>query len=48
MSIIASGGVSTPEDVERVRDLGCEGAIIGKALYEGRITLGQALRIARG
>ena len=48
MSIIDSGGVSTPEDVERVRDLGCEGAIIGKALYEGRITLGQALRIARG
>ena len=48
MSIIASGGVSAPEDVERVRDLGCEGAIIGKALYEGRITLGQALRIARG
>lgn len=47
MSIIASGGVSSPEDVERVRALGCEGAIIGKALYEGRITLGQALRIAR-
>lgn len=46
MSIIASGGVSTPTDIECVRDMGCEGAIIGKALYEGRITLGQALRIA--
>lgn len=47
MSIIASGGVSSPEDVTGVKALGCEGAIIGKALYEGRITLGQALRIAQ-
>lgn len=46
MRIIASGGVSSPEDVEKVKQLGCEGAIIGKALYEGRLTLGQALRIA--
>lgn len=46
MRIIASGGVSSPEDVEQVKRLGCEGAIIGKALYEGRLTLGQALRIA--
>ncbi len=46
MRIIASGGVSSPEDVEQVKQLGCEGAIIGKALYEGRLTLGQALRIA--
>ena len=48
MCIIASGGVSSESDIQRVRDAGCEGAIIGKAIYEGRLTLGQALRAARG
>ena len=38
----------TSGNVQRVRDAGCEGAIIGKAIYEGRLTLGQALRAARG
>ena len=37
--LIASGGVSTLDDLWALKDLGCEGAIIGKALYEGRITL---------
>ena len=46
MDIIASGGVSTEEDILRVRDAGCEGAIIGKAIYEGRLTLTQAMRTA--
>ena len=48
MCIIASGGVSSESDIQHVRDAGCEGAIIGKAIYEGRLTLGQALRAARG
>ncbi|MEJ2584909.1 MAG: HisA/HisF-related TIM barrel protein, partial [Robiginitalea sp.] len=37
--LIASGGVSTVEDLRQLKRIGCEGAIIGKALYEGRIQL---------
>lgn len=37
--IIASGGVTTEEDVFRLRDLGVAGCIVGRALYEGRIDL---------
>ncbi len=36
---IASGGVSSLKDLEELRKLGCQGAIIGKAIYEGRISL---------
>lgn len=36
---IASGGVSSLDDLKRLRDLGCSGAIVGKAIYENRITL---------
>jgi phosphoribosylformimino-5-aminoimidazole carboxamide ribotide isomerase len=39
LSLIASGGISSLEDVEAVRAAGCEGAIIGKAFYEGKIKL---------
>jgi phosphoribosylformimino-5-aminoimidazole carboxamide ribotide isomerase len=45
-SIIASGGVSTLDDLRAVRRIGCAGAIIGRALYEGRIGLRQALGTA--
>ncbi len=44
--VIASGGVSELPDLERLKQkahLGVEGAIVGKALYEGRFTLKQAL-----
>lgn len=37
--VIASGGVSCIQDVYKLKDLGCSGVIIGKALYEGKITL---------
>ena len=43
--IIASGGISTIADLRAVRGLGCGGAIVGRALYEGRIDLGDALRL---
>ncbi|MCB9198768.1 MAG: 1-(5-phosphoribosyl)-5-[(5-phosphoribosylamino)methylideneamino]imidazole-4-carboxamide isomerase [Flavobacteriales bacterium] len=36
-SLIASGGVTTMEDLRFLKEIGCEGAIIGKAIYEGRI-----------
>ena len=39
ISLIASGGVSSIEDLKTLQAIGCEGAIIGKALYEGRIKL---------
>jgi len=39
ISLIASGGISSMRDIEDVRQTGCEGVIIGKAIYEGRITL---------
>ncbi len=39
--LVASGGVSSMEDLARLAEAGCDGAIIGKAIYEGRITLDQ-------
>ena len=48
MDIIASGGVSSLEDVRALRDLGVAGAIIGKAYYTGAIDLAEAIRIAEG
>ena len=46
MDIIASGGVSTLEDVRALRDLGAAGAIIGKAYYTGAIDLAEAIKLA--
>lgn len=39
VQIIASGGISSMTDIIRVKETGCEGVIIGKALYEGKIQL---------
>jgi len=47
LKVIASGGISTLQDLSRIKQLepyGVEGAIIGKALYEGRFSLREALR----
>lgn len=41
IELIASGGVANIDDVHSLKALGCEGAIIGKAIYEGRITMKQ-------
>lgn len=41
VKLIASGGVSTISDLRQLKEIGCHGAIVGKALYEGRITLKQ-------
>lgn len=41
ISLIASGGVTTINDVMQMLQIGCEGVIIGKAIYEGNITLNQ-------
>ena len=37
--LVASGGVSSYQDLDDLIELGCDGAIIGKAIYEGRIDL---------
>ena len=39
LKLIASGGVSNFEEIPRLASIGCEGAIIGKAIYENRISL---------
>ncbi|KAB1159931.1 1-(5-phosphoribosyl)-5-[(5-phosphoribosylamino)methylideneamino]imidazole-4-carboxamide isomerase [Tenacibaculum aiptasiae] len=39
VNLIASGGVATIEDLVRLKEIGCEGAILGKAIYEGKISL---------
>jgi phosphoribosylformimino-5-aminoimidazole carboxamide ribotide isomerase len=39
INLIASGGVSNIDDVKQLKEIGCKGAIIGKAIYENLITL---------
>ncbi|WP_029293256.1 1-(5-phosphoribosyl)-5-[(5-phosphoribosylamino)methylideneamino]imidazole-4-carboxamide isomerase [Chryseobacterium hispalense] len=41
VQLIASGGISCIEDVEQMKKIGCSGTIIGKAIYEGRVSLQQ-------
>ena len=47
MQIIASGGVSSLEDVKQLSSLGIHGAIIGKAYYTGAIDLKDAIEVAK-
>ena len=47
MDIIASGGVSSIDDVKRLAGLGIYGAIIGKAYYIGAIDLKEAIEVAK-
>jgi phosphoribosylformimino-5-aminoimidazole carboxamide ribotide isomerase len=39
VKLIASGGVASMQDLIDLKAIGCEGAIVGKAIYEGKITL---------
>ena len=47
LNITASGGVSTLDDVRRLREQGLYGAIIGKAYYTGSISLKEAIEVAK-
>ena len=50
LTVTASGGVASLEDVQRVKKveaLGVEGLIIGKSIYTGQLDLPQALEVAR-
>lgn len=44
LHFIASGGVSSLKDLEKLKELGCKGAIVGKAIYENRISLKELQR----
>lgn len=44
--IVAAGGVTTVEDIKNLKSVGVAGVIIGRALYEGSITLEAALAAA--
>jgi phosphoribosylformimino-5-aminoimidazole carboxamide ribotide isomerase len=46
--LVASGGVTSLDDVRGLRDAGIYGAILGKALYTGHIALADAIRVAKG
>jgi phosphoribosylformimino-5-aminoimidazole carboxamide ribotide isomerase len=41
INLIASGGVSSLEDLNQLKEIGCYAAIVGKAFYEGRISLSE-------
>jgi phosphoribosylformimino-5-aminoimidazole carboxamide ribotide isomerase len=41
INLIASGGISSLKDLQEINEIGCEGSIIGKAVYEGKIKLRQ-------
>ncbi len=44
-AIIASGGIATVDDIRAVQAIGCRGAIIGRALYSGTMTVRDALQV---
>ena len=46
--VIASGGVTTLEDIRQLSGVGMHGAIVGRALYDGAFTLEQAIEAAGG
>ena len=48
IDIIASGGVTSVDDVRKLKEMDLYGAILGKAIYAKRIDLGEALAVARG
>jgi len=43
LPVLAAGGIAELDDLSRLRELGCEGAVVGSALWLGRFTLGEAL-----
>ncbi|MBQ8808070.1 MAG: 1-(5-phosphoribosyl)-5-[Clostridia bacterium] len=47
MDIVASGGVSTLDDIKALKNMNLYGAIVGKAIYTGDILLSEAIEVAR-
>lgn len=48
LNIVASGGVSFPEEIDKLSEIGVAGVIVGKALYTGRLNLAELLARAKG
>ena len=46
--IVASAGIASFGDILAVRAIGCVGAVVGRAIYEGRLNLADAIRLIRG
>lgn len=46
LAVYASGGVSTISDIQRLKTMGSPGCVVGKAIYEGRLDLAEAIRLA--
>ncbi len=44
IEVIASGGVTSLEDIKKLKSMGMYGAIVGKALYDGKLDLGEVLK----
>ena len=47
MNIVASGGVSSLDDIKALKDMGLYGAILGKAYYIGAVNLAEAIEVAK-
>jgi phosphoribosylformimino-5-aminoimidazole carboxamide ribonucleotide (ProFAR) isomerase len=47
LPVIAAGGVASLDDLRLLRELGCEGAVVGSALWRGRFTLAEAVSLER-
>ncbi|MEN8788029.1 MAG: 1-(5-phosphoribosyl)-5-[(5-phosphoribosylamino)methylideneamino] imidazole-4-carboxamide isomerase, partial [Flavobacteriaceae bacterium] len=48
INLIASGGISSLADLEELKRIGCEGAILGKAIYENKIALKELEKLILG
>ena len=44
LNVVASGGIGSNEDIMYIKGSGCEGVIVGKAIYEGRVDLKKCLQ----
>ncbi|MBA2298550.1 MAG: nitronate monooxygenase, partial [Actinobacteria bacterium] len=47
LPVLAAGGIASLEDLSAVREVGCEGAVAGSALWRGRFTLAEAVSLER-
>src|SRR5438477_585477 len=45
LPVLAAGGIGSLDDLRRLREVGCEGAIVGSALWLGKFSLAEALAI---
>jgi len=48
LPVLAAGGIASLADLQALRDIGCEGAVVGSALWSGAFTLSEAVEVAVG